>query len=65
MSGKKQKLLKKYLKKRKAIGKKDFNGSQMFSVEREIKNSYKTANRHDKRVLSAFFKGVIKAKNKR
>ena len=59
MSGKKQKLLRKYLIKRKALEKRDFNGKQIISILKEIKNSYNSANKNDKTLLTVFFKGVI------
>ena len=59
MSGKKQKLLRRYLKKRNAIDKKDFNGKRVVSISKEIKNSYNSANKNDKTLLTGFFKGVI------
>jgi len=62
MSGKKQKLLRRYLKKRNAIDKKDFNGKRVVSISKEIKNSYNSANKNDKTLLTGFFKGVISSK---
>lgn len=65
MSGKKSKLLRKYLEKRNATNKvyltKTDNGKvNRLSVSKEIKESYKTANSKDKRLLNNFFKDVIK-----
>jgi len=62
MSGKKQKLLRRYLNKRNAINKKDFNGKRVISISKEIKNSYNSANKNDKTLLTGFFKGVISSK---
>jgi len=60
MSGKKQKLLRRYLKKRNAIDKKDFNGKRVVSISKEIKNSYNSANKNDKTLLTGFFNHAIK-----
>jgi len=60
MSGKKQKLLRRYLKKRNAINKKDFNGKRVISISKEIKNSYNSANKNDKTLLTGFFNHAIK-----
>jgi len=60
MSGKKQKLLRRYLNKRNAINKKDFNGKRVISISKEIKNSYNSANKNDKTLLTGFFNHAIK-----
>ena len=60
MSQKKQKLLRKYLTKRNADNKVYITGNKRHPISKEIKESYKSANSNDKRVLTEFFKEVIK-----
>jgi hypothetical protein len=63
MSGKKQKLLRKYLKKRNAEKKiyliKSGDKINRHSISKEIRLAYTTANSLDKRVLTKFFQEVI------
>jgi hypothetical protein len=65
MSQKKDKLIKKYLNKRNAkdkiyLTKSGITGKLVrHSVMNETKDSYKTANSNDKRLLTNFFKSII------
>ena len=70
MSGKKQKLLRKYLKKRNATDKvyltKSVNGKiNKHSISKDIISSYTTANSKDKRVLTKFFNNILNETNKK
>jgi len=67
MSGKKQKLLRKYLNKRDATDKIELStfdtrtGKRIVrhSIKREIKNSYTNASKRGKTLLTGFFKEII------
>lgn len=60
MSQKKQKLLRKYLTKRNANNKVYITGNKRHPISKEIKGKYTSANSNDKRVLTKFFKEIVK-----
>ena len=59
MSQKKAKLIRKYLTKRKAIGKKFAMGNRFITFEQDLKDAYNSAISKDKGTVSKFLKRVI------